>query len=163
MSQSQKIVLTLPVGPIKHLLLETDGELTQGISILFDHKLAEQDTATLPKCLDGIAKQLCDYSRQAHNNWTLDFSERGTPYQRKVWRYLQTIPMGTTQCYGEVAKALNSSARAVGNACRANPFLLVIPCHRVVKSTGLGGFGGKTEGEAIAIKQWLLAHEKYAK
>ena len=87
-------------------------------------------------------------------------ADKGTPFQRRVWQYLQSIPMGTTQSYGHVAKALNSSARAVGNACRANPFLLVVPCHRVVKSTGIGGFGGKVDGEAIAIKQWLLAHEK---
>ena len=68
--------------------------------------------------------------------------------------------MGTTQTYGEVAKALNSSARAVGSACRANPYLLIVPCHRVVKSSDIGGFGGKIDGEAIAIKHWLLAHEK---
>jgi len=160
---SQQIVLTLPIGPIKHLLLETDGRLIQGISILFDKDLPEQGTIKRPQYLDGIAQQLCDYSRQAHNNWSLDLSERGTAFQRKVWRYLQTIPMGTTQSYGQVAKALNSSARAVGNACRANPFLLVVPCHRVVKSTGIGGFAGKVDGEAIAIKQWLLAHEKHEK
>jgi methylated-DNA-[protein]-cysteine S-methyltransferase len=73
---------------------------------------------------------------------------------------LQSIPLGTTQTYGDIAKALNSSARAIGNACRANPYLLLVPCHRVVKSNNIGGFGGKIDGEAIAIKQWLLAHEK---
>jgi methylated-DNA-[protein]-cysteine S-methyltransferase len=158
--QSQHIVLTLPTGPIKRLLLETDGKIIQGISMLFDDELPQQSITEMPKSLDVIAQQLCDYSQQAHNNWLVDLSDKGTPFQRKVWRYLQTIPMGTTQSYGEVAKALNSSARAIGNACRANPFLLVVPCHRVVKKTGIGGFGGKIDGEAVAIKQWLLAHEK---
>jgi methylated-DNA-[protein]-cysteine S-methyltransferase len=160
-NQSQHIVLTLPAGPIQRLLLETDGKLIQGISMLFDDELPPPQAATkIPKSLDAIAQQLRDYSQQAHNHWLLDLSDKGTPFQRKVWRYLQTIPMGTTQSYGEVAKALNSSARAVGNACRANPFLLVVPCHRVVKKTGIGGFGGKIDGEAVAIKQGLLAHEK---
>ena len=158
--QSKYIVLTLTTGPIKRLLLETDGKLIQGISMLFDDELPEQIVTEMPKSLDAIAQQLCDYSQQAHNNWLLDLADKGTPFQRKVWRHLQTIPMGTTQSYGEVANALNSSARAVGNACRANPFLLVVPCHRVVKKTGIGGFGGKIDGEAVAIKQWLLAHER---
>ena len=160
-NQSQQIVLMLPTGPVKRLLLETDDKLIQGISMLFDDDdLPQQLVTEMPKSLDAIAQQLCDYSQQAHNNWLLDLADKGTPFQRKVWRHLQTIPMGTTQSYGEVAKVLNSSARAVGNACRANPFLLVVPCHRVVKKTGIGGFGGKIDGEAVAIKQWLLAHEK---
>ena len=62
--------------------------------------------------------------------------------------------------YGELAKLLNSSARAVGGACRANPISLVIPCHRVVASNGLGGYGGATAGKRLAIKQWLLEHER---
>jgi len=160
LTQCQQIVLTLPVGPIKRLLLETDGQVIQGISMLFERERIANTTSECPAHLDEIAQQLCDYSRQAHNEWSLTLSDKGTSFQRRVWQYLQTIPMGTTQTYGQVAKALNSSARAVGNACRANPFLLVVPCHRVVKSTGIGGFGGKIDGEAIAIKHWLLAHEK---
>ena len=117
-------------------------------------------SVTIPGNISDITQQLCQYSEQAHNNWSLGLPESGTAFQRRVWQYLQTIPMGTTQSYGEVAQALNSSARAVGNACRANPYLLVVPCHRVVKSNGIGGFGGKIDGEAIAIKQWLLAHER---
>ncbi len=156
----QKFILGLPVGPIKRLLLEADGQQISGISMLFDEEVVEDASHDCPTGLDQIAQQLCDYSRQAHNNWSLVMSDRGTHFQRRVWRYLQTIPMGSTQSYGQIAKALNSSARAVGNACRANPFLLVVPCHRVVKSTGIGGFAGKVDGEAIAIKRWLLAHEQ---
>ncbi|MDC9725199.1 MAG: methylated-DNA--[protein]-cysteine S-methyltransferase [Gammaproteobacteria bacterium] len=84
----------------------------------------------------------------------------GTEFQQKVWHYLQTIPLGETRYYSDVAKALNSSAQAVGNACRANPFVIVVPCHRVVSKTGLGGYDGKTSGHNLAIKQWLLDHER---
>jgi len=61
--------------------------------------------------------------------------------------------------YGEIAAELDSSPRAVGNACRKNPISLVIPCHRVVSASGIGGFSGQIEGEKISIKQQLLAHE----
>lgn len=160
MTESQQIVLPLPYGPIKQLLLVISQDTLQSISMSFEHQAITASSATIPAQLSDIAQQLCQYSKQAHNNWSIDFPETGTDFQRRVWRYLQTIPMGTTQRYGEVAKALNSSARAVGNACRANPYLLVVPCHRVVKSNNIGGFGGKIDGEAIAIKQWLLAHER---
>ena len=165
MSQSkqkhfQQFVLNLPTSPIKRLLLETDGKVIQGVSMLFDDEMAEEPLTDVPECLRVVAEQLRDYSMKAHNTWLVDLPEKGTLFQRKVWCYLQNIPMGTTQSYGQIAKVLNSSARAVGNACRQNPFLLIIPCHRVVKSKEIGGFGGKVDGEAVAIKHWLLAHEK---
>ena len=53
------------------------------------------------------------------------------------------------------------AARAVGNAARANPWPLLVPCHRLVASQGLGGYGGDTHGRGLAIKRWLLAHEGY--
>jgi methylated-DNA-[protein]-cysteine S-methyltransferase len=62
--------------------------------------------------------------------------------------------------YGELAQRLKSSARAVGNACRRNPIAIVVPCHRVVAASGDGGFMGKRTGHALAIKRWLLAHER---
>lgn len=66
----------------------------------------------------------------------------GTSFQQLVWRELMAIPEGQTRTYGEVASAVGSpgAARAVGAACGANPFLLRVPCHRVVGVNGLGGF-----------------------
>jgi methylated-DNA-[protein]-cysteine S-methyltransferase len=160
MTKSQQIILPLPNGPIKQLLLLIEGSELQSISMDFEQKKLIKASATIPANISDITQQLCQYSEQAHNNWSIALPKSGTEFQRRVWQYLQTIPMGTTQSYGEVAKALSSSARAVGNACRANPYLLVVPCHRVVKSIGIGGFGGKVDEEAIAIKQWLLAHER---
>jgi methylated-DNA-[protein]-cysteine S-methyltransferase len=63
--------------------------------------------------------------------------------------------------YGELAKVLDSGARAVAAACRANPLPILIPCHRVVSHKGLGGYMGQVEGKEVAIKQWLLHHEGY--
>lgn len=83
----------------------------------------------------------------------------GTPFQHRVWLALLDIPPGHTQTYGELAKGLGSSARAVASACKANPIPFLVPCHRVVAAQGLGGYMGQVEGEGIAIKQWLLRHE----
>lgn len=84
---------------------------------------------------------------------------QGTPFQNKVWQTLNQIPFGCTQTYSGIAKKLSSAARAVGGACRKNPFPLLIPCHRVVSVSGPGGYSGYTEGQLMAIKTALLAYE----
>lgn len=83
----------------------------------------------------------------------------GTPFQRRVWEAICAIPPGEARTYGELARTLQSSPRAVGQACGANPYPLVIPCHRVTAASGPGGFAHASEGYLVAIKRWLLAHE----
>jgi methylated-DNA-[protein]-cysteine S-methyltransferase len=90
----------------------------------------------------------------------LPLAQVGSAFQRKVWNAICSIERGRTLTYGQVAKAVRSAPRAVGQACGANWFPLVIPCHRVVGSGGLGGFGHHGEGFHLEIKRWLLAHEK---
>ena len=79
----------------------------------------------------------------------------GTPFQKAVWKLLREIPVGETRTYGELAKQLNSSPRAVGSANGRNPIALVIPCHRVIAR------GGALSGYAWGVhrKRWLLQHE----
>jgi methylated-DNA-[protein]-cysteine S-methyltransferase len=74
---------------------------------------------------------------------------------------MQRIPAGRTRTYGELARDLRSSARAVGGACGANPIPLIVPCHRIIAASGrIGGFmGASTEGFELGIKRWLLEHE----
>ena len=96
---------------------------------------------------------------------TADFSDlplapEGTPFQHRVWSALRAIPPGSTRRYGELAADLDTAARAIGGACRANPLLLLVPCHRVVASNGDGGFMGASGGEWPRRKQHLLAHER---
>jgi methylated-DNA-[protein]-cysteine S-methyltransferase len=84
----------------------------------------------------------------------------GTPFQQRAWQAMRDIPLGTVATYGELAAKLGSAARAVGGACGANPIPVIIPCHRVVASGHrMGGFMGHVDGDPIAIKRWLLAHE----
>jgi methylated-DNA-[protein]-cysteine S-methyltransferase len=83
--------------------------------------------------------------------------DRGTPFQREVWRVLQTIPVGETISYAELARQVGrpSAFRAVGAANGRNPIGVVVPCHRVIAADGtLGGYAGGLER-----KRWLLAHE----
>jgi methylated-DNA-[protein]-cysteine S-methyltransferase len=85
----------------------------------------------------------------------------GTRHRLAVWEAMQHIPAGKTRTYGDIARSLKSSARAVGGACGANPIPVVIPCHRVIGAAGsIGGFmGAKAEGFELGIKRWLLEHE----
>lgn len=80
----------------------------------------------------------------------------GTPFQERVWAALTEIPYGQTRSYGQLARALGSAPRAVGQACKANPIAILVPCHRVLAAAGLGGYAGARNGPALARKEALL-------
>jgi len=82
-------------------------------------------------------------------------------FDEKVWKLMKRIPKGKVTTYGLIAKKLNTKAyRAVGNACRKNPYAPGVPCHRVVRSDGkVGGFGGQTSGKTVGRKIRLLRKE----
>lgn len=84
----------------------------------------------------------------------------GTVFQCRVRDQLLGIASGDTLTYGDIARRLASHPRAVGGACRANPIVIMVPCHRVVAANGRGGFAGHNEGHWPQIKGWLLAHEQ---
>jgi methylated-DNA-[protein]-cysteine S-methyltransferase len=117
------------------------------------------DAAPAEVSAGEVLRQLRRYFRDARFPLDLPVDTAGTPFQRRVWNALRAIPSGETRTYGELAAELGTSARAVGNACRANPVPIVVPCHRVVAADGLGGFSGATAGPRLAAKRWLLAHE----
>ena len=83
-----------------------------------------------------------------------------TDFQLRVWDQITRIRFGATQTYGEIADRIRTGPRAVGNACRRNRLLLIVPCHRVVAVAGLGGFMGDADGSLVRRKQWLLEHER---
>jgi methylated-DNA-[protein]-cysteine S-methyltransferase len=83
-----------------------------------------------------------------------------TPFQRRILDELCLIPPGKTLSYSDIAKKARTGPRPVGMVCRTNPIPIVIPCHRVTAKHHIGGYGGTVDGPAIAMKKWLLQHEK---
>lgn len=146
-----------PIGKI--LIAGNDSEIRmmsfpQGSQI----RQIEPDWTESKKPFKLAISQLDDYFSGARLQFELPLSPAGTIFQQQVWQALLAIPYGQTTSYGELAKKINrpKASRAVGAANGANPIPIVIPCHRVIGSTGnLTGFGG-----GIPTKQWLLAHEK---
>ncbi|WP_027802777.1 methylated-DNA--[protein]-cysteine S-methyltransferase [Paraburkholderia dilworthii] len=107
-----------------------------------------------------VVEQIERYFEQASVTFELPLAPVGTAFQRRVWQAICDIPPGVVLTYGQLAKQLGSVPRAVGQACGANYFPIVIPCHRVVSSSGIGGFAHHAEdGFFRNVKRWLLAHE----
>ena len=105
-----------------------------------------------------ISRELQQYFAGERAQFQTPLALLGSPFQRQVWAALQTIPIGETRAYGDLAEALGQPAatRAVAQANGANVLAIVIPCHRVINADGeLGGYGG-----GLSRKQWLLAHER---
>jgi len=117
------------------------GDLVEGPSAVLDQAVAELE----------------EYFAGTRREFDLPLDPVGTPFQQSAWMVLRTIPYGCTMSYGEQARRLGdpNKARAVGAANGKNPLSIVVPCHRVIGSTGhLTGFGGGLEA-----KSWLLDHE----
>jgi len=117
---------------------------------------------------DYGAELSCDHQIQRHlaQYWVnpdiaipVKLLKQGSPYRHRVWAALCQIPIGETESYSVLAKKIASAARAVGNACRDNPYPVFIPCHRVISASGMGGYCGQTEGYFMTIKHKLLAFE----
>ncbi len=107
----------------------------------------------------AIRAALARYFDEGEVGLNLPLAARGTDFQHRIWRALRAIPPGATRTYGDLARQLGTSARAIGGACRANPCLIAVPCHRVIARDGLGGFAGDVAGRRLEVKRWLLRHE----
>ena len=108
---------------------------------------------------ERVCAQIQRYLDDPEYRFDLPLARQGTPFQRRVWRKITMIGAGRTRSYGEIARGLDSSPRAVGQACGANPLPLVVPCHRVLAAGGIGGFAHHSRGFPLSVKRWLLAHE----
>ena len=132
----------------------------QGLSHI-DFLPPQHEVAAKTALAEQVVRQLEGYFADPGRVFDLPLDLRGSKFQMQVWQQLLTISAGRPLTYGELASSIGSGARAVGNACRRNPVPLVVPCHRVVAKSGLGGFAGSTQGGFISIKQALLAHESH--
>jgi methylated-DNA-[protein]-cysteine S-methyltransferase len=132
-----------------------DDEIT-GIDFL--EPRAEQ-APTTPLAAETV-RQLKAYIADPRFVFGLPLRPAGTTFQRRVWEQISAIPCGQTNTYGQLAKNLKNAPRAVGQACGANFYPVVIPCHRVIATGGgLGGFARERGGFLLDVKRWLLNHE----
>lgn len=144
-------------SPVGALGIEHDDDALRGIVFLGQLQIPIQ---TLSRFEQNIKRQFDAYFTEQHFKLTLPYQLNVTPFQQRVLTALKRIPYGETRTYGQVAKQLNTSARAIGGACRRNPLPLIFPCHRVVGQSSLGGFSGETSGWRTDIKTMLLSREK---
>lgn len=149
-------------APFATLGITIHGDFVSGIRFL------APDTPALAPKRNTLAYLVCvqmqAYLDDPRQPFDLPLQLSGSRHQLSVWEAMQAIDVGRTRTYGDIARELSSSPRAVGGACGANPLPIVIPCHRVVASSGLGGFmGAAGEGFERGIKRWLLTHEAPAR
>jgi methylated-DNA-[protein]-cysteine S-methyltransferase len=146
-------------APFGTLGVRIDGDVVSEIVFL---PKSMSPLAPRNRLAEKAAAQITRYLDDPSYRFKLPLKEVGTSFQRKVWNAISLIPSGQTLSYGAIARQIRTGPRAVGQACGANWFPLVIPCHRVVASGGIGGFGSQDEetgGYHLTIKRWLLAHE----
>ncbi len=142
--------------PFAVLGIRTAGDRLTGIDYL-PRGAATLDPLT--RFAERVCRQIDRYLDDAAYRWDLPFDYRGSEFQCRVWRAIRAIPPGKTLSYADVARTIESAPRPVGGACGANRIPLIIPCHRVVGSGGIGGFMHTRHGPGIEIKRWLLRHE----
>ncbi len=145
-----QLSLHSPIGDIS--VSQEDGAI-----VAVDWGWGSEQTET--SLLRRACEQLHAYFDGELIDFSLPLAPGGTPYRRRVWQALCAIPYGATRSYLDIAHAAGGSARSVGQANAANPIPIIIPCHRVLATTHLGGYSG---GEGLATKRWLLALEAHA-
>jgi methylated-DNA-[protein]-cysteine S-methyltransferase len=145
-----QLSLHTPIGPIT--VSEEDGAI---VALDWGWGRDQTETPTLRRA----RSQLHAYFDGKRDSFTLPLNPQGTPYRRRVWQALTEIPYGATRSYAEIARAAGGAPRSVGQANAANPIPIIIPCHRVLASNGIGGYSG---GDGLETKRYLLALETHA-
>jgi methylated-DNA-[protein]-cysteine S-methyltransferase len=148
---------TMPLeSPVGRLVLESDGDVLIGIWLPNETRVSASSGHDAPPVLKDTVTQLEEYFAQERTEFDIPMELDGTTFQKDVWAELSKIPYGRTISYGELARRVGrpKGARAVGQANGRNPVPIIVPCHRVVASNGIGGYGG-----GLPLKRSLLALE----
>jgi methylated-DNA-[protein]-cysteine S-methyltransferase len=157
-SQQDKLFSAIVHVPFGGMGVRTEAGALRELVYLPKH-FAEKDATDA--LADNTVQQIQRYVADPDFVFKLPLPEVGSVFQRKVWKAIAEIPRGHVLTYGAIARRIESAPRAVGQACGANWFPLVIPCHRVTAAGGLGGFAHHDDdtGFHLGVKRWLLAHE----
>lgn len=155
--KSYAAIVKIPWADVS-LGIQVQGECLTSVDFLLDNLSSFTPCNEVAR---EAVSQFQTYFRNPRHRFTLPLSPSGTAFQARVWKALRLIPAGMTLSYGELARKVSSSARAIGGACRANPIPIIIPCHRIVAAHSMGGIMGVTSGRGLQLKQRLLIHESY--
>ena len=132
--------------------------LSEDNNLITSIKFGKEKNKGKNQALTKLKTQILEFTKGKRKNFSVKLHLEGSILQKKIWKQLTEIGYGTTKTYGEIAKVLHTSPRYVGNVCGQNNHLLVIPCHRVIRSDGsLGGFSGLG---GLKLKQKLLKLEQ---
>ena len=131
--------------------------LTEKNNLITSVKFGKEKNKGKNAILYKLKKQIIEFTEGKRKKFSIKLNIEGTILQKKIWKQLINIKYGSTKTYGDIAKILHTSPRYVGNVCGQNNHLLIIPCHRVVRSDGsLGGFSGLG---GVKLKKKLLELE----
>jgi methylated-DNA-[protein]-cysteine S-methyltransferase len=156
--QGSDIFSAIVAAPFGAIGIRTEAGQVREL-VYLPHHFGEKKAADA--AAEQAAEQVERYLADPDFNFSLPLADAGSAFQQKVWAAISAIPRGSVRTYGQVAKHVGSAPRAVGQACGANWFPLVIPCHRVTAAGGLGGFSNHDDenGFHLSVKRWLLTHE----
>jgi len=142
-----KSTLSTQIGPLS---IVADEHFVKQI------KIGKEEKGRKNRIIERAESEIISYFSGNLREFTVPVKPEGTEYQKKVWRAIMEIPYGELRAYEWVAQKAGGSPRSVGNALRANPIPIIIPCHRVIRKDGsLGGFSAGLE-----VKRFLIEHER---
>jgi methylated-DNA-[protein]-cysteine S-methyltransferase len=152
---AEMIYTTVP-SPIGELLLVGDGATLHGLYMQEGKRPSAIDPSWLrdDEAFVDVRAQLAEYFAGRRTRFDLPLVLEGTPFQRRVWQELLEVPYGETTSYGELARRIGrpEASRAVGLANGRNPIAVIVPCHRVIGSSGaLTGYGGGIERKRLLL------------
>lgn len=147
-------ILKTPIGAVR---VDMTEDTLYHVELLYDASVR----ARAPKpWMQPLCNTITQYFHESTTSFDINIHyEEYTPLQVRIWQAIAAIPHGQVCTYSELAATVGTHPRVIGNACHANPTPIVVPCHRVVAKSGIGGFSGHRDGVQIQAKNWLLEHE----
>lgn len=156
LTMSFNAIVKAPFGSVGVRLNSARTHIQELVYLPADSKEQKPDC----ELADRASEQVKAFIANPQLKFDLPLLEQGTEFQNKVWRVIASLENGQTLTYKQIGQMIACGApRAVGGACGANPYPLIVPCHRVVATKGIGGFAHNDGGFYVGVKRWLLAHE----
>lgn len=156
---SKRLSTRLWISPVGQIAIGAEAGMLHFLRLLDPGETMTEQGSSVA-VIDETIDQLEAWFDHRLQNFDLPLLPAATSRGDALRSGIASVPYGEVASYGEVARRIGSGPRAVGQACRRNPFTIVIPCHRIVGAGQTLGY--YSAGEGLATKQWLLDHERNA-